>query len=109
MLHDRYKESITKSTRGWKERLFSRNPSVADIGSEVRREVRAGIATVTRMMERLDTRESRKPAGTHSSPHGVGGYPVAQPSTARVSDNSIGPLPDATVSSTASEASTNAN
>ncbi|RRT85517.1 hypothetical protein B296_00002312, partial [Ensete ventricosum] len=30
----RYKESIAKSTRGWRERLFSRNSTVADIGSE---------------------------------------------------------------------------
>jgi E3 ubiquitin-protein ligase RHF len=52
----KYKESITKSTRGWKERLFSRNSSVADLGSEVRREVNAGIASVSRMMERLETR-----------------------------------------------------
>lgn len=55
----RYKESISKSTRGWKERLFSRNTSVVDIGSEVRREVSAGIATVTRMIDRLETRENR--------------------------------------------------
>ncbi|XP_062182444.1 E3 ubiquitin-protein ligase RHF2A-like [Phragmites australis] len=56
----KYKESITKSTRGWKERLFSRNPSVADLGSEVRREVNAGIASVSRMMERLETRGSSR-------------------------------------------------
>ncbi|GAB2274509.1 E3 ubiquitin-protein ligase rhf2a [Dionaea muscipula] len=54
----RYKESISKSTRGWKDRLFSRNSSMADLGSEVRREVNAGIATVSRMMERLETRDS---------------------------------------------------
>ncbi|XP_020574248.1 E3 ubiquitin-protein ligase RHF2A-like [Phalaenopsis equestris] len=54
----RYKDSITKSTRGWKERLFSRNSSIPDIRSEVRREVSAGIASVSRLMERLDTRES---------------------------------------------------
>ncbi|KAL2533451.1 E3 ubiquitin-protein ligase RHF2A [Abeliophyllum distichum] len=41
----KYKESISKNTRGWKEKLFSRNTSMADIGSEVRREVNAGIAT----------------------------------------------------------------
>jgi E3 ubiquitin-protein ligase RHF len=29
---------------------------MADLGSEVRREVNAGIATVSRMMERLETR-----------------------------------------------------
>ncbi|KAL3530239.1 hypothetical protein ACH5RR_009561 [Cinchona calisaya] len=55
----RYKESITKSTRGWKERLFSRNSSMQDPGSEVRRENNAGVATVTDMMEHLETRESR--------------------------------------------------
>ncbi|XP_020238387.1 E3 ubiquitin-protein ligase RHF2A [Cajanus cajan] len=56
----RYKESISKSTRGWKERWFSRNPSMSDIGSEVRREVNAGIATMSRMMERLETREGNR-------------------------------------------------
>ncbi|CAI9785826.1 unnamed protein product [Fraxinus pennsylvanica] len=35
----RYKESITKSTRGWKERLFAHNSSMPDPGTEVRREV----------------------------------------------------------------------
>ncbi|THU63588.1 hypothetical protein C4D60_Mb01t17400 [Musa balbisiana] len=64
----RYKESIVKSTRGWRERLFSRNSSVADIGSEVRREVNAGIATVSRMMERLDTRDSRRTSSSSASP-----------------------------------------
>ncbi|KAJ4724739.1 E3 ubiquitin-protein ligase RHF2A-like [Melia azedarach] len=54
----RYKESISKSTRGWKERFFSRNNTMADLGSEVRREVNAGIATVSRMMERLETRDN---------------------------------------------------
>ncbi|KAH8499567.1 hypothetical protein H0E87_018158 [Populus deltoides] len=52
----RYKESISKSTSGWKERYFSGNTTMADLGSEVRREVNAGIATVSRMMERLETR-----------------------------------------------------
>ena len=56
----RYKESISKSTKGWKERWFSRNTSMSDIGSEVRREVNAGIATVSRMMERLETRDSNR-------------------------------------------------
>ncbi|CAL9766636.1 unnamed protein product [Musa acuminata subsp. burmannicoides] len=64
----RYKESIAKSTRGWRERLFSRNSTVADIGSEVRREVNAGIATVSRMMERLDTRETRRMSGVPAPP-----------------------------------------
>lgn len=54
----RYKESISRNTRGWKERLFARSTSMADIGSEVRREVNSGIASVSRMMERLDSREN---------------------------------------------------
>ncbi|KAG2299986.1 hypothetical protein Bca52824_036458 [Brassica carinata] len=54
----RYKESITKNTRNWKDRFFSRNTSMAELGSEVKREVSAGIATVSRMMERLETREN---------------------------------------------------
>ncbi|KAG0467052.1 hypothetical protein HPP92_018632 [Vanilla planifolia] len=58
----RYKESISKSTRGLKERFFSRGASMAEIGSEVRREVSAGIASVSRMMERIDMRESSSPA-----------------------------------------------
>ncbi|KAG7017521.1 E3 ubiquitin-protein ligase RHF2A [Cucurbita argyrosperma subsp. argyrosperma] len=53
----RYKESISKSTRGWKERLFSRSTSMSEFGSEVRREVNAGIASVSRMMQRLETGE----------------------------------------------------
>lgn len=56
----RYKESISKSTRGWKERLFARNTSMADLGSDVKREVNAGIATVSRMMERLETRDNSR-------------------------------------------------
>ncbi|THU62098.1 hypothetical protein C4D60_Mb01t01580 [Musa balbisiana] len=55
----RYKESITKSTRGWRERLFSRNSSVADLGSEARSDVNAGVDTSSRMVDRLETRENR--------------------------------------------------
>ncbi|KAL3532196.1 hypothetical protein ACH5RR_005717 [Cinchona calisaya] len=66
----KYKESLSKNTRGWKERLFSRSNSVADIGSEVRREVSAGIASVSRMMERLETRENSRsgPVSASNSP-----------------------------------------
>jgi E3 ubiquitin-protein ligase RHF len=38
-----------------KEKLFSRNSSMANLGSKVRREVNAKIASVSRMMERLET------------------------------------------------------
>ncbi|KAL0389923.1 UNVERIFIED_CONTAM: E3 ubiquitin-protein ligase RHF2A [Sesamum calycinum] len=54
----RYKESITKSTRGWKERLFARNSSTPNTPTaEVRREANQGIATVSRMMDHLDIAE----------------------------------------------------
>ncbi|XP_021289395.1 E3 ubiquitin-protein ligase RHF2A-like isoform X1 [Herrania umbratica] len=65
----RYKESISKSTRGWKERWFSRNSSMSDLGNEVRREVSAGIASVSRMMERLETRENDSPNEASVSNH----------------------------------------
>ncbi|GAB4859888.1 E3 ubiquitin-protein ligase rhf2a [Ancistrocladus abbreviatus] len=62
----RYKESISKSTRGWKERWFSRNSAMTNISTEVRREVNAGIATMSRMMERLETRDNDR---TSSNPN----------------------------------------
>jgi E3 ubiquitin-protein ligase RHF len=52
----RYRESIRKNTRGWKERLFSRNVTLSDLGSEVKKEVSNGIASVSRMMQRLETK-----------------------------------------------------
>ncbi|XP_031254117.1 E3 ubiquitin-protein ligase RHF2A-like isoform X1 [Pistacia vera] len=90
----RYKESISKSTRGWKERFFSRNNTMADLGSEVKREVNAGIATVSRMMERLETRDNGRTdtASVSNSPnssvpesnnHQTSGSPVNNP----VNDN----------------------
>ncbi|XP_052730601.1 E3 ubiquitin-protein ligase RHF2A isoform X4 [Vigna angularis] len=64
----RYKESISKGTRGWKERLFSPNSSVSELGSEVRRELNAKIASVSRLIERLETaRENKSAAGTSVS------------------------------------------
>ncbi|XP_013611267.1 PREDICTED: E3 ubiquitin-protein ligase RHF2A-like isoform X1 [Brassica oleracea var. oleracea] len=68
----RYKESITKNTRNWKDRFFSRNTSMAELGSEVKREVTAGIATVSRMMERLETRENSSRPDTVSVPSSSG-------------------------------------
>ncbi|KZV28411.1 hypothetical protein F511_03214 [Dorcoceras hygrometricum] len=56
----KYKESISKNTRGWKEKLFSKGSPMPDIGSEVRREPNTGIATVTRMMEHLETRNNNR-------------------------------------------------
>ncbi|KAL6970384.1 RING-type E3 ubiquitin transferase [Sarracenia purpurea var. burkii] len=52
----RYKESIAKSTRGFKEKLLGHNISVKELGKEVHREMNAGLA---RMIERLDRNSSR--------------------------------------------------
>ncbi|XP_008790136.2 E3 ubiquitin-protein ligase RHF2A [Phoenix dactylifera] len=90
----RYKDSITKSTRGWKERLFSRNSTVADLGSEVRREVNAGIATVSRMMERLDTRESRRTSGAPPVQPDSNVYSVREPNNESVRENHDNALPN---------------
>ncbi|XVF76044.1 hypothetical protein PTKIN_Ptkin13bG0235300 [Pterospermum kingtungense] len=72
----RYKESISKSTRGWKEKWFSRNSSMSDIGNEVRREVSAGMATVSRLMDRLEnrgnSRENQASESHHTAESSVG-------------------------------------
>nr|XP_043634252.1 E3 ubiquitin-protein ligase RHF2A isoform X2 [Erigeron canadensis] len=48
----RYKESITKTTKSWKERLFSRNSSPTEHGSKDT-EGSAGVTTLSRMMDHL--------------------------------------------------------
>lgn len=60
----KYKDSITKSTRGWKERWFAQNSTISNLGLEMRREVNAGIAAVSRMIERLETRDGTGPSST---------------------------------------------
>ncbi|XP_039045533.1 E3 ubiquitin-protein ligase RHF2A-like isoform X1 [Hibiscus syriacus] len=67
----RYKESISKSTRGLKERWFSRNPSMPDGENEARREASAGIASVSRMMEHPETDENSRQK-QHSMLHHFG-------------------------------------
>ncbi|KAL9428257.1 hypothetical protein AB3S75_030278 [Citrus x aurantiifolia] len=64
----RYKESISKSTRGWKERLFSRNASMPGTGSENRSE-NVGITSVSRLMEQLGTGESTRGSEASVSSH----------------------------------------
>lgn len=86
----RYKESISKSTRGWKERWFSRNSAMSDIGSEVRREVNAGIATVSRMMERLETRSNGRPSND-SVPDSPDSAPAVDPAGHDEADSVVGP------------------
>lgn len=51
----RYKESLTKSSRGWKEKFFSRNSSTPDHCAESKNEVSAAVATVSTLMEHLET------------------------------------------------------
>lgn len=51
---NRCKESISKNTRGLKEKLIARNASVKELSKGVQCEMNAGIACVARMIERLD-------------------------------------------------------
>ncbi|CAN4100821.1 unnamed protein product [Withania somnifera] len=57
----RCKESLTKGSRGWKEKLFSRNSSTSDNVPESREEVSTGaaVASVSHMMEHLTTTDNR--------------------------------------------------
>ncbi|MED6147978.1 hypothetical protein PIB30_048897 [Stylosanthes scabra] len=65
----RYKDSISKGARGWKERLFCHTSSMPKVGSEARRE--AGIAGVTQLMESqsLQSRATYRTASTSLSNH----------------------------------------
>ncbi|KAF6147447.1 hypothetical protein GIB67_022107 [Kingdonia uniflora] len=69
----RCKESISKGTRGLKEKLLARNNSVKDLRKHVKREGTAGIADVGRMMERLDTTSIHTTEGFGTVSTGVGG------------------------------------
>ncbi|XVF63190.1 hypothetical protein PTKIN_Ptkin09bG0068200 [Pterospermum kingtungense] len=55
----RYKESISKGTRGLKEKLLARNNSVKELSKGVQRDMSAGIAGVAKMIERLDIATKR--------------------------------------------------
>nr|CAB3490084.1 unnamed protein product [Digitaria exilis] len=100
----KYKESITKSTRGWKERLFSRNSSVADLGSEVRREVNAGIASVSRMMERLETRGSSRTGDSQTA--STSEVPPTESNNERASENNSATTSATTTTTSASNTPT---
>lgn len=65
----RYKESLTKSTRGWKDKLFNKSPSMSNIGTEVRREVNVGITNMSRMINRLEVQENNNQDHDSSSSH----------------------------------------
>ncbi|KAJ4969509.1 hypothetical protein NE237_016210 [Protea cynaroides] len=72
----KYKESISRSTRGFREKLLARNNSVKELSREVQREVSAGIAGVARIMERLDpiSKRSGDSAPPSRSNEGASGF-----------------------------------
>ncbi|KAL8029546.1 hypothetical protein ABFX02_14G231400 [Erythranthe guttata] len=77
----RYKESITKSTRGWKERLFARSGPTSDSSTEVSREVdQGGTATLSRMMDHLEIAED----GRTNSPTDAEDSTTPDPTTERL-------------------------
>ncbi|XP_074587716.1 E3 ubiquitin-protein ligase RHF2A-like [Curcuma longa] len=100
----RYKESIARNTRGWRERLFSRNSSVADIGSEIRREVNIGIATVSRMVERLDTRERERRTMSSTTSAGAEVDAVGKPKNEGASGSQANTYVNTSTSSTSCSA-----
>ncbi|XP_077225882.1 E3 ubiquitin-protein ligase RHF2A-like [Tasmannia lanceolata] len=104
----RYKESFSKTTKGWKERLFSRNTSVADLGSEVRREVNAGIASVSRMMERLDT-EDNSGANDVSVTHSMESSSAAEPCNPTIAAANTNNIPNNSNSSASCATSSGSN
>ncbi|PON80148.1 43kDa postsynaptic protein [Parasponia andersonii] len=63
----RYKESLSKGTRGLKEKLRARNASVKELSKGVQREMSAGIAGVARMIERFDLTPKRAGVSTSDS------------------------------------------
>lgn len=93
----KYKDSITKNTRGWKERWLSRSDTISNIGSDVRREVNAGLAAVSRMMERLETRDDN---GTGPSSAASGNAPSASDTDDRRAASSSPGADDASSSAT---------
>ncbi|XP_055829412.1 E3 ubiquitin-protein ligase RHF2A-like [Solanum dulcamara] len=72
----RCKESLTKSSRGWKERFFSRNSSTSDNVPESRSEVSEAVATVSHMMDHLETTDSRTSSAESNTLEGT--LPVRQ-------------------------------
>lgn len=74
----RYKETFSKSTQGFKEKLLARNTTVKELGKEVQREMSAGIAGVARMIERLDLSSKRATASGPLSSNTVEGCVTSQ-------------------------------
>ncbi|XP_077240669.1 E3 ubiquitin-protein ligase RHF1A-like [Tasmannia lanceolata] len=89
----RYKETFSKSTRGLKEKLLSRNNSVKELSKEVQREVTASIAGVARMIERLDP-SSKKTGSFSPVPDGIEGTSESSPNGKGVQENMISQSPN---------------
>ncbi|XP_057808164.1 E3 ubiquitin-protein ligase RHF2A-like isoform X2 [Salvia miltiorrhiza] len=87
-LSTRYKESITKTTRGWKEKLFTRNSQTPEQPTpEVRRESGQGIATVSEMMGHLEVSEDTR---TRNIEDGSSEVPTSQPAIETSTGPSMG-------------------
>lgn len=86
---NRYKESISKGTRGLKEKLLAHNASVKELSKGVQREMNAGIAGVARMIERLDL-SSKRSSSPLTSVHsgGTSGFPKGK--SVEEKENGIG-------------------
>lgn len=88
----RYKESISKGTRGLKEKLLARNNSVKELSKGVQREMTAGLAGVTRMIERLDL-ASKKPGTPNPVSSNAGGTSNLTSKGKGVQENNIAQNP----------------
>ncbi|KMS97762.1 hypothetical protein BVRB_5g123950 [Beta vulgaris subsp. vulgaris] len=66
----RYKDSISKGTQGFREKLLARNGSVKELSKGVQREMTASIAGVARIIERLDLKSKRNTQSGEDVSHG---------------------------------------
>lgn len=78
---------------------------MADLGSEVRREVNAGIASVSRMMERLETRGNNR-AGDSPTASTSEVHPATESSNERITESNSA-AGAASTTSTSTSASNN--
>lgn len=90
MCFARYKESFSKSTRSFKEKLLARNASVKDLSKEVQCEMSEGMAGVARMIERLDVGSKRTDDGNGTSRFHIKGKAVLEDVIARTLDKHRG-------------------
>ncbi|XP_060172987.1 E3 ubiquitin-protein ligase RHF2A-like [Lycium barbarum] len=86
----RCKESLTKSSRGWKEKFFSRNSSTSDNVPESRNEVSAGAAPVSNMMEHPETTDSRTSSGVAPVSHMMEHLETTDSRTSSAESNALG-------------------